>query len=97
MSRFRAFPYRGSLLRSQTGAVQEVSQSLQLVHTWHPSNQCLLADHATCHSYGVSQDATKSLANHIQEAVDFHQSPSGTARHSRGCHKRGIMRGEQAQ
>ena len=30
MSRFRAFPYRGSLLRSQTGAVQEVS------HPPHP-------------------------------------------------------------
>lgn len=42
MSRFRAFPYRGSLLRSQTGTVQEVSQSLQPVHTWHPSNACRL-------------------------------------------------------
>ena len=60
MSRFRAFPYRGSLLRSQTGAVQEVSQPLQPVHTAGtiviPGNS---PDH--CFSQEMSQNKVQLL------------------------------------
>lgn len=33
MSRFREFPYRGSLLQSQSGGVQEVQPSLLTHHS----------------------------------------------------------------
>ena len=68
MSRFRAFPYRGSLLRSQTGNVQEVSHPSQPLCT--AGTSCLAADQLTCHSQRISQNGIQPQANHIQELAD---------------------------
>ena len=64
MSRFRAFPYRGSLLRSQTGSVQEVSHPSQPLCT-SGTQQCLAADQPTCHPQTISQNGLRSQAKHV--------------------------------
>lgn len=55
MSRFREFPYRGSLLRLQSGAVQEVTDPLHQLTTYFPASLSSNLSQAVCRSSCRSQ------------------------------------------
>ena len=70
MSKFREFPYRGSLLRFQSGAVQEV---------FHEPMSAKVPDHS---SLSMPANSTQSLALHLsfRRSVSRSQPRQGLTR-----------------
>ncbi len=61
MGAFRAFPYRGSLLRFQSGAVQEVFHEPMSAKVWS-SHACMLLGQNMLHCMGVPSVMAKGRA-----------------------------------